>query len=88
MDFMDVETERTEVEGKVMPSLWPNSFDEEGNKTGWKYRITEEHYSPATKDFMYVAGDEPPIEDQVKWMEEHPDSILTYLKPTSPAREP
>ncbi len=59
-----------------MASLWPESFDKEGNKTDWRYDPTlEEYWSPSTDDFMYAVTGSPPVEDQVKWVEEHKDAI-------------
>lgn len=61
-----------------MPSLWPDSFDEEGNKTDWRYSPDlEEYYSPSTKDFMYAVPGSPSVEDQAKWIGEHGDAIRT-----------
>ena len=58
-----------------MASLWPEDFDSEGNKTDWRYFVTSEYFSPSTGDFMYVAPSGPPIEDQMKWVDEHKDAI-------------
>ena len=58
-----------------MASLWPDAFDEDGNKTDWRYVWTDCYYSPSTGDFLYVAPNGPPVEDQTKWIEEHKDAI-------------
>lgn len=61
-----------------MASLWPDSFDADGNKTDWRYDPALEClYSPSTGDFLYrVGANNPPQEDQIKWVSEHPDAIL------------
>lgn len=63
-----------------MASLWPDSFDAEGNKTDWRDLITDEYYSPSTGDFMYVAPNGPPVEEHMKWVEEHKDAIHASIQ--------
>lgn len=58
-----------------MANLWPDSFDEEGNKTDWRDHWTDFYISPSTGDFMYVAPSGPAVEDQLQWVEEHKDAI-------------
>lgn len=63
-----------------MSSLWPSSFDEDGNKTDWRdHPELEEYISPATGDFMYALPDDPSTEYQMKWIETHPDAVRTIL---------
>lgn len=60
-----------------MASLWPDSFDAEGNKTDWRYLPgLREYYSPSTSDFMYATDDNPPVSEQIAWVEAHKDAIL------------
>jgi len=57
--------------------LWPDSFDTEGNKTDWRYDPELELlHSPSTDDFMYRVGDNPPVDQQKRWMDRHRDAIL------------
>ena len=59
-----------------MASLWPDAFDEDGNKTDWKYDPSlEVLVSPQTGDFMYRTNQSPPVSDQIAWMDAHPDAI-------------
>ncbi len=70
-----------------MASLWPDSFDANGNKTDWRYDpALREYYSPSTQDFIYATDGNPPVEDQIAWVEQHKDAILLKYDPIS--REP
>lgn len=61
-----------------MPDLWPDSFDADGNKTDWRYNPTlREYYSLSQHEFMYALDDNPPVAEQIAWLDAHKDAVLT-----------